>query len=116
MEAVIESDESLIEGRIVEAVEANTVADVEALGLVAAPWQDVGGDEEFAHWQSSDGATAVVVVENDVAEIVLPAALFGDSGGFGLALGRPLAGANAGAWNDLGGLATHRDSTVCDRT
>jgi hypothetical protein len=44
-EIVIEGDESLVEGGVVETVEGDAIADVEALAFVAAPWQDVGGDE-----------------------------------------------------------------------
>ena len=53
---VIKADQSLVEGGVVEAVEADSVADVEALAFVAAPRQDVGGDEELADGKAGDGA------------------------------------------------------------
>ena len=44
VEPLIEGDESLIESGVVDAVEADSVADIEAFRLVAAPGKDVGED------------------------------------------------------------------------
>ena len=45
---IIETDQPLVEGGVVEAVEGDAVADVEAFGFVVAPWKNVRGDEKFA--------------------------------------------------------------------
>ncbi len=103
-EFIIEADQPLVEGGVVEAVEADAVADVEALAFVAAPRQDVGGDEKLADGQAGDGAAVGVVVEDDLAEIVLPAALFGGAGDFGFAAWRAFDPADAGAGDDFGGF------------
>jgi hypothetical protein len=58
LQIIIETDQPLVEGGVVEAVEGDAVADVEAFCLVAAPWEDVGGDEEFADRKAGEG-TAV---------------------------------------------------------
>ena len=70
-EMVVEGDQSLVEGGVVEAVEADSVADVEALAFVAAPRQDVGGDEKLADGQAGDGAAVAVVVEHGTGKIQL---------------------------------------------
>ena len=108
-EFVIEADESLIEGCVVQTVEGDTVADVEAFCLVAAPREDVGGDEEFADRQAGDGAAVVVVVENDVPEVVLTPALFGESDRFGFTTWRSGDPADASARDDFGGLGIRLD-------
>ena len=101
---VIECDEPLVEGRIVESVERDAVADVEAFRFVTAPLEDVGGDEQLADGQAGDGTAVAVVVEDDFAEVILPAALFGGSSDLGLAGGRAGDSADAGAGYDFGGL------------
>ena len=53
---VIEGDESLVEGGIVEPVEGDAVADIEAFRFVTAPREDVGGDEQLANGQAGEGA------------------------------------------------------------
>ena len=59
---IIEADQSLVEGGVVETVEADAVAHVESLSFVTAPRQDVGGDEEFADGQSGETAAVAVIV------------------------------------------------------
>jgi hypothetical protein len=66
-----------------KAVEDDAIADDEAFGFVAAPREDVGGDEEVAEWKAGDGAAVAVVVEDDLAEVVLSPTLFGGPGDFG---------------------------------
>ena len=104
-ELVIEGDQPVVESRVMESIEGDAVADVEALGFVTAPREDVGGDEEFADGQARDSAAVAVVVQDDLAEEILPAALFGGSSDFGAAGGwaRDLADASAG--DHLGGFA-----------
>lgn len=100
----IECDESLIESGIVEAVEGDAVADVEAFRFVAPPWEDVRSDQEFADRQAGNGAAVVVIVEHDIAEVVLAAALFRRPRDYGLSGRRLRHRADAGAGNDLGGF------------
>ena len=59
---VIEADESLIESGIMEAIEADAVADVEAFRFMVAPGENMGGDEKFADGQGCDAAAVVVIV------------------------------------------------------
>ena len=101
---IIEADQSLVEGGVVEAVEADSVADVEALAFVAAPRQDVGGDEELADGKAGDGAAVGVVVKDDLAEVILTTALLGGPGDFGFAAWRAFDPADAGAGDDFGGF------------
>ena len=101
---VIKADQSLVEGGVVEAVEADSVADVEALAFVAAPRQDVGGDEELADGKAGDGAAVGVVVQDDLAEVILTTALLGGPGDFGFAAWRAFDPADAGAGDDFGGF------------
>ncbi len=103
-EIVIEGDESLVEGGIVQPVESDAIADAEAFRFVTAPREDVGGDEKLADGQAGDGAAVAVVVEDDLAEVILPAALFGGAGDFGFAGGRAGNSADAGAGDDFGSL------------
>ena len=99
---IIEADQSLVEGGVVEAVEADSVADIEALAFVAAPWQDVRGDEEFADGQTGEAAAVAVVVEDDLSEIVLPAPLFRRTRHFRFACWRAFDPTDAGAGDDFG--------------
>ena len=62
-EVVVEGDQALVECGVVEAVEGDVVADIEAFAFVVAPREDVRGDKEIAHGQTGDGAAVVVVVE-----------------------------------------------------
>ena len=101
---IIEADQSLVEGCIVEPVEADSVADVEALAFVAAPRQDVGGDEELADGKAGDGAAVAVLVQDDLAEVILTTALLGGPGDFGFAAWRAFDPADAGAGDDFGGF------------
>lgn len=101
---IIKTNQPLIKRRIVEPVEADAIADVEAFRFVAAPREDVGGDEEFADGQTGEGATVGVVVEHDFAEVVLPAALFGGTRDFGFAGRRTRNLADAGAGDDFRGF------------
>jgi hypothetical protein len=64
----------------------------------------VGGDEQLADGQAGKGTVVAVVVEDDFAEVILPAALFGRPGGLGLAGRRAGDPADAGAGDDFGGL------------
>lgn len=106
---VVEGNESLIKCGVVEAVEGDAVADVEAFGFVVAPWEDVGGDEEFADGQAGDGAAVVVVVEHGIAEVPLAAPLFGEAGGFGVAGRRFGRTAYTGAGDYFGGFVFRID-------
>ena len=108
-QVVIECDQPLVEGCIVESVEGDAVANVEAFCLVAAPREDVGGNEEFADRQADKGTAVVVVVENDLAEVILTSALFGESGGFGFAGGWARGFTDANAGDDFGGLGIRLD-------
>ena len=101
---IIEADQSLVEGCIVGPVEADSVADVEALAFVAAPRQDVGGDEELADGKAGDGAAVAVLVQDDLAEVILTTALLGGPGDFGFAAWRAFDPADAGAGDDFGGF------------
>lgn len=103
-EFVVEGDQPLVECGVVEAVEGDAIADVEAFGLVAGPGQDVGGDEEFADGQAGEGAAVVVVVEHGVAEVSLPAPLLGGSDRLGFATRRAGCPPDARAGDDLGGF------------
>jgi hypothetical protein len=106
-EVVVESDEAAIEGGVVEAGEGESVANVEALGGVGAPREDVGGDEEFADDEVGDAAARAEVVEDGAAEVFLSAADFDAGDGFGgpvggalmrmSSLGRTSRSASAGA-------------------
>lgn len=87
-----------------EAIEADTVADVEAFCFVAAPWKDVRSNKKFANGKVGDCAAVVVVVEDDVAEVVLASALLGEACGFGFTGGLARDFPDAGAGNDFGGF------------
>ncbi len=113
-EIVVEGDEALVECGIVEAVECNAVADVEAFCFVVAPREDVRCDEEFADGQAGDGAAVVVVVEHGVAEVALAAPLFGRADGFGGAGGWSSDAANPGARDDFGGFVFRIDEQAIE--
>lgn len=95
-EVVVEGDETAVEGGVVEAGEGDAVADVEALGRVGAPGEDVRRNEEFADGELGDAAPAGVVVEDNIAEVFLTAAEFDIGGGFGGAGGEASADLESG--------------------
>lgn len=71
---------------------------------MAAPRQNVGGDEKLADGQAGDGAAVAVVVKDDLAEVILSAALFGGPGDFGVSAWRTFDRPNSGAGDDFGGF------------
>lgn len=99
---VIKRDEALIESCVVESVQADAVADIEAFRFMIAPRENVGGDGEFTNRQAGNGAAVVVVVENDVPEVVLTPPLFGKAGRFSFTAWRSGDSADASAGDDFG--------------
>lgn len=66
-----------------EAIEADPVADIESLDFVAAPGENVRGDEKLAKGESGEGAAIGVIVEDHFAEVVLSTPPLRESGDFG---------------------------------
>jgi len=101
MEIVVKRNESLIKSSVMKAVESDAIANVEAFGFVAAPWQNVRGDEQLADWEAGDGAAVGVVVEDDLTEVVLSSALLRGADGFSVPNWLALQEPDAVAGNDL---------------
>ena len=102
---IIEGDEALVEGCVMESVEGDAIADVEALRFMTTPGQDMGGDEKDSDRQAGEGTAVAIIVEDDLAEIILPAALFGGPGDLGLAECWAIDSPDTVAGDDFGGFA-----------
>ena len=88
-----------------KAVEGDAVADVQAFRFMVAPRKDVRGDEEVADGKTGDGAAVAVVVEDDLAEVLLAASLFGRPGDLGFSGRRAGDPADAAAGDDFRGFS-----------
>ena len=64
----------------------------------------MGGDEQLADGQAGKGTVVAVVVEDDVAEVILSTTLFRRTRHFRFAGWRAYDFADAGAGDDFGGL------------
>jgi hypothetical protein len=85
-ELVVESDESTVESRIVQAREAKTVANIKPLRDMRAPRENVRRNQQLAHGQFRDAAAPTEVVQHGIAEILLTTPKFYVRG----RLGRPV--------------------------
>ena len=85
-----------------EAIEADPVADIEALVFVAAPGENVRGDEKLADRESGEGAAIGVVVEDHFAEVVLAQSALRESGDLGRSGGNGRTREDPFSGDDLG--------------
>ena len=99
---IIETDQPLVEGGVMEAVEADAVLDIEAFCFVTAPWENMGSDEKSADGKSCEATAVAVVVEDDLTEIVLAPALFGNPGDFSFSAWREFDPPDTGAGDHFG--------------
>lgn len=101
---VVKTNEVLVERCVVESIQADAIPHVETFGFMATPWENVRGDEQFADWQASNGAGIAIIIQDNVAEVFLPAPLFRRTRHFGFACWRAFDPTNAGAGDDFGGF------------
>src|SRR6266576_3004755 len=73
-QTIVEGNQPLVKGCVVERRKRKAVANIQPLGNVSAPRKDVRSNQQLAHSQLSDATTPAKVVQHGVAEIVLPPA------------------------------------------
>ena len=98
---LIKGNQPAVECRVVKPRKAKSVADVQSLGRMYSPRKDVRCNQEFTHGQLSDTAAPPEVVENRLAEILLPAPLFHTGDGLSRANGWVLLNAYSLLWRHL---------------
>jgi len=108
-EFVIECDKSLIESRIVQAIERDSISDVQAFRFVITPRQNVRCDNQLTNGEPGKTATTTEVIKHNISEVILSPALFGHRDDFGLPGRRSPNGPDSFAGNDFSCLVLRFD-------